>query len=398
MEKKSATRVIVCYDIVVEFYFYGVYKRKGIHMNYSFKERVKRKLVSIGRKNLILRILVIPLLFVSMFLIRSAEHLMHNAKRLAFMALTFVTFVVYSSFSFPMFIFSEESENRYGFVYDEFSEVVLVEEQYVDLERVELGDVELDNEELPDDVGITVSDGDGLLEESTNSDWYDADDILMNSERRENWDKDRAARRAARSEKEAVPLDYSKDDWKLILVNKQRPIPDDYSFELGTIKGSMKCDERIIDDLLDMIQDAKDDGVNLVIRSPYRSDDRQVYLFNRHIKSYMRMGMSYLEAYQLTSQAVTLPGSSEHQIGLALDITCDYYGSLNEGFGDTEAGKWLAENSSKYGFILRYPLGKEYITGIEFEPWHFRYVGVDAATIIANEQITLEEFWDDYVH
>ena len=146
-----------------------------------------------------------------------------------------------------------------------------------------------------------------------------------------------------------------------------------------------------------MIQAAKETGVNLVIRSPFRTSDRQVYLFDRHMKTYMRKGMSYLEAYQLTSQAVTVPGASEHQVGLALDITCDYYDSLNEGFGDTEAGKWLAENSYKFGFILRYPAGKESITGIEYEPWHFRYVGEEAATVIAQSGITLEEFWEDYV-
>ena len=111
----------------------------------------------------------------------------------------------------------------------------------------------------------------------------------------------------------------------------------------------------------------------------------------------MGQGMSYMEAYKLASQAVTVPGASEHQIGLALDIFCDTYTSLDEGFADTEAGKWLAEHSCEYGFTLRYPSGKEYITGIEFEPWHFRYVGKDAATIMKDENICLEEFWDKYL-
>jgi D-alanyl-D-alanine carboxypeptidase len=81
-------------------------------------------------------------------------------------------------------------------------------------------------------------------------------------------------------------------------------------------------------------------------------------------------------------------------VGLSLDITCDTYPSLDAGFGDTTAGQWLAANGADYGFILRYPLGKEYITGIEYEPWHFRYVGSDAATVIMEEGITLEEFWE----
>lgn len=185
---------------------------------------------------------------------------------------------------------------------------------------------------------------------------------------------------------------FDKSDWKLVLINKQHSIPEDYEFTLGTIKGSMKCDERIIPELTELLQDAKADGVNLVICSPYRDYDRQIVLFNRKIKAYMKKKMSYMEAYRLTAQAVTVPGASEHQIGLALDIICDTYASLNDGFGDTEAGKWLAANSYKYGFILRYPLGKEDITGIEYEPWHFRYVGKDAAVYMYQNELTLEEF------
>lgn len=191
--------------------------------------------------------------------------------------------------------------------------------------------------------------------------------------------------------------ELSVDDWRLVLINKRYAIPDDYTFTLGyirTMKGTMKCDERIIPDLLKMLQAAKDDGINLQISSPYRDQAYQEYLFDRHIKDYMRQGKSYMEAYALTAQAVTIPGASEHQIGLALDIVCDTYTDLNDGFGDTEAGKWLAKHSCEYGFILRYPKGKEYITGIEYEPWHFRYVGTEAATIITNENLTLEEFVD----
>ena len=105
----------------------------------------------------------------------------------------------------------------------------------------------------------------------------------------------------------------------------------------------------------------------------------------------MNQGLSYMEAYKISSNTVTVPGASEHQIGLAIDFISDTYTSLNEGFGNSQAGKWLAENSYRYGFILRYPKGKEDITGIIYEPWHFRYVGIDAAEIIYNENITLEE-------
>jgi len=186
----------------------------------------------------------------------------------------------------------------------------------------------------------------------------------------------------------------SRNDWKLILINKHHSIPEGYEFPLGNINASMRCDERIIPDLLEMLKAARNDGVSLIICSPYRDLNRQEALFNRKIKAYMRQGMSYLEAYQISSQAVTVPGSSEHQLGLAIDFLTNNYSSLNEGFADTQAGKWLAEHGCEYGFILRYPKGKEYITGIEYEPWHYRYVGKEAATQIMQQNLTLEEFVD----
>lgn len=189
------------------------------------------------------------------------------------------------------------------------------------------------------------------------------------------------------------PIDAAfEDDWKLILVNKQNMVPDDYTFELGTIRGSIQADVRILNELNDMIDGAKKDGITLVVCSGCRDYRRQTTLFDKKIKNYMSNGMSYFEAYSIASQAVTIPGKSEHQIGLALDIISNTYTSLNEGFADTDAGKWLKAHSAEYGFILRYPLGKENITGIEFEPWHFRYVGKTAAQAITEQQITLEEY------
>ncbi|MCR5304270.1 MAG: M15 family metallopeptidase [Lachnospiraceae bacterium] len=191
--------------------------------------------------------------------------------------------------------------------------------------------------------------------------------------------------------------EFSSGDWKLILVNKQHPIPDGYEVTLGTLNGWQRCDERIIPDIKEMVSAASEDGLKLVIASPYRENDRQEMLFGRKIKNYMAVGMSYIDAYKKASQAVTVPGASEHEIGLALDIISPTYRSLNEGFEDTPEGKWLAENSWKYGFILRYPKGREHITSIEYEPWHFRYVGADAAKVMYEEKLTLEEFWDKYL-
>ncbi len=191
---------------------------------------------------------------------------------------------------------------------------------------------------------------------------------------------------------QGTEVEFNKNDWNLLLVNKQHTIPDDYEFTLGTIKGSMRCDERIIEPLTQMFAAAKEDGVNLIVCSPYRDMARQEYLFDRKMKTFIRSGMSYVDAYKTASITVTVPGASEHQIGLAVDIISDTYSALDIGFADTAAGQWLAQHSWEYGFILRYPLGKEDITGIQYEPWHFRYVGVDAAKVITEDKITLEEF------
>ena len=302
----------------------------------------------------------------------------NNVKRCAVIAMTGLYFVSYSSFSFPMFITNTDATIPEQ---SAAANVTLATENIVDVDDVDI----LNDEDVLGDLEEFEETPHGMEMMDT----YEASEILESTQDR-----------GEREKKENTTEDYSDyefsaDDWRLVLINKQNSIPDDYTFTLGTIKGSMQCDERIIDDVLDMLQAAKEDGVGLIICSPYRDLARQEMLFNRKVTRYMNQGMSYIEAYRLSSQAVTVPGASEHQIGLALDIICNEYTSLTEGFGDTEAGKWLAENSYRYGFILRYPKGKEYITGIEYEPWHFRYVGVEAATVITKAGITLEEFWED---
>ena len=188
-----------------------------------------------------------------------------------------------------------------------------------------------------------------------------------------------------------VAADFS-EDWKLILVNKQNPVPEGYEMNLVSINGSMQVDNRIAKPLAEMLNAAKEDGVSLMICSAYRSYERQITLFENKIKRSMRNGLSYLDAYADASYSVTVPGTSEHQLGLALDIVTPSYTSLNEGFEGTEAGKWLKAHSSEYGFILRYPKGREHITGIIYEPWHFRYVGEQAAKEITENELTLEEY------
>ena len=182
------------------------------------------------------------------------------------------------------------------------------------------------------------------------------------------------------------------EDWSLILINKKHRLPADYDFELSTIKGAIKSDVRVTRHVLDMIKGAEEDGVKLYICSPYRDFERQEELFNKKMKSYLKKGYEFDEAYDLASQTVAIPGSSEHQAGLAFDFITENYTVLEAGFADTDAGKWLKENAADYGFILRYPADKEEITEIEFEPWHYRYVGEAAAHEIMDRGLCLEEY------
>lgn len=349
-------------------------------MKLTLEERFRKRLTKFGKKNRVCRYLAIPVLAVGMFLFHSAAYLGGNVKRLAMVAMTFLLFAVYSSFTFPIFISNSEPDNGLNPISEDAQDIMLAEQVEIDLDSIELLD--------DDDV---IMEGDEYLEAHGDiGELYSAEDILEAA-------RDREAQENRQTEN-LENVEFSKDDWRLVLINKQHSIPEDYVVVLGkiqTLKGTMYCDERIIDDYLDMLKAAKEDNVALEITSPYRDSAYQVYLFNNKVNAYMKKGLSYMEAYQLTSQAVTVPGASEHQIGLAFDIVTPSFRRLVEGFADTDAGKWLAENSYKYGFILRYPKGKEYITGIKYEPWHFRYVGVEAATVITERGITLEEFWEE---
>lgn len=298
-----------------------------------------------------------------------------NTKRFACVLAVFVFFITSSSFSF----LTEEEQLGIIMKTEEWAEIQQSYEYVPTTFNIPASEV------IDDDDVLEGYDNDELDVEASELDQYSLDDILAANE---------VTKGTGRTKNSSL-TSLSKDDWQLVLVNKQHPVPEDYSFTLGTIKGSMKCDVRIIDDLMDMMQAAKADGVNLVVCSPYRDYNRQTVLFNRKIDYYMEKNYSYLEAYKIASMTVTVPGASEHQIGLALDIVSTTYSALDEGFGETKAGLWLKEHCDEYGFILRYPQGKEYITGIQYEPWHFRYVGKVAAENIMERNITLEEFLED---
>ena len=178
------------------------------------------------------------------------------------------------------------------------------------------------------------------------------------------------------------------DDWQIRLVNRDNPLPDDFTVELENLDASRKFDKRAIEPLKQMICDMRDQGIkNIWAQSTYRSIEYQKGLYEKSINKYLKQGKSQEEAQKLTDEYINKPGTSEHHLGLAVD-----FNNVDEGFENTKAYKWLLENASDYGFILRYPKEKENITGIEYEPWHWRYVGPEHAKKMKEQNLCLEEY------
>lgn len=355
-------------------------------MKKTFREKMIAYFTGVGKKHKLLKYPSIVMLSASLFFYYIGRHFVTNGKRYASMFFVGIFFVSSCSFSFAVFA------ERTGFtsVQETYSAVVGTS----DISLAEVTPIPVKTEAL-------LEEKKGSSEYETTDvaqiEAYTLDDLLEHHEH----DHDAEAYEKRVEEQAGTVTDtesvFDQSDWRLVLINKHHPIPDDYDFKLGTFTSGMRCDERVIEDLLLMMQAAKKDGLNLVVQSPYRTSDHQEDNFNNKIRKYMRQGLSYMEAYKVSSRVITVPGCSEHEVGLALDITSETYLQLEQGFADTKEGKWLAEHSHEYGFTLRYPEGKEYITSIEYEPWHFRYVGREAASVMKEEGICLEEFWDKYL-
>lgn len=177
--------------------------------------------------------------------------------------------------------------------------------------------------------------------------------------------------------------------WNLILVNRNSYIPDDYKVELTELSNGEKVDSRIYPELQEMFNDARAQGYGLFVREGYRTQEEQQQLLDEKIEAYENEGKSKSEAKKLAEQWVAIPGTSEHQLGIAVDINADTTKSSSD-----DVYSWLAENAHKYGFIKRYPSDKTDITGVINEPWHYRYVGKEAALEIYSQGMCLEEYID----
>ena len=178
-------------------------------------------------------------------------------------------------------------------------------------------------------------------------------------------------------------------EWNLVLVNKQHPLRmDEDDIQLTELANGERVDTRMYPYLQEMFDDARSEGVYPVVNSGFRSKEEQQRVYDDKMAAYKAEGLSRREAKRETELWVNVPGTSEHQLGLAVDINAK---GKNDG---DQVYQWLHDNAYRYGFIKRYPSDKTDITGVANEPWHYRYVGREVAAKIHEQGICLEEYLD----
>ena len=183
-------------------------------------------------------------------------------------------------------------------------------------------------------------------------------------------------------------ITIDEEEWYLTLVNSSYRIPDSYEPDLVYVCGSgERLDRKVAEHYEKMYNAAKEDGVNLAPCSGYRSYELQERNYNNKVSFYESQGYSNKDAKVKAATIIMPPGSSEHNLGFAMDIVC-----VDEWFEGTAEFKWLTENAADYGFIMRYPKDKQDITKVIYEPWHWRYVGVELAKELKDSGLVLEEY------
>ena len=187
-------------------------------------------------------------------------------------------------------------------------------------------------------------------------------------------------------------------DWNLVLVNRENQLAEEIPMEFYLTESGYQIDSRIQEPYSQLMEAGKAAGMDLTMVSGYRSIEQQQANYDVNYQNFLASGLSEEEARTKTEGYIALPHASEHTTGLAVDITSTALANQEGNSGllpDLEnypEGLWLKENAPKFGFILRYPKEKEAITGINFEPWHFRYVGIENAMYMTENNLTLEEY------
>ena len=184
----------------------------------------------------------------------------------------------------------------------------------------------------------------------------------------------------------AAPAQADPADWRLTLL------PEGYQPTLATVENGYQVDQRCADHLEAMLAACREAGLSPVLCSAYRTQEKQTALYENLVGKRMAQGLSREDAETQAAKEVARPGTSEHQLGLVVDIVDASYQLLDTHQEDTPVQQWLMEHCWEYGFLLRYPPDKGAVTGIIYEPWHYRYVGRDHAQAIGQAGLCLEEF------
>lgn len=193
--------------------------------------------------------------------------------------------------------------------------------------------------------------------------------------------------------KPVISDDQTATAWNLVLINGDHPLSEDFTApELTQLRNNQSIDSRVYPALQEMMDAARAAGYQPLICSSFRTWDKQEQLFQKKVQSYLDQGYAYAEAEEQAAFWVARPGTSEHQAGLAVDIVDTNYQILDEQQEKTAVQQWLMAHCAEYGFILRYPTDKNNITGVGYEPWHYRYVGTEAAKEIMEQGLCLEEY------
>lgn len=250
-----------------------------------------------------------------------------------------------------------------------------------------------DKDSSSDSTSVSV----GEIADSTD----ESGDVSSDSTEESSSEESSSEEEPSSEEQNVTDMQKPEQTWSTMLVNVWSYMPEGYVPEVRRVYNcgadtGKDFDVRAADALELMLSDARAAGYNMYLVSAYRTYDYQVGLFNRKLNEYKNAGYDDETAYSEASQWVAIPGTSEHCIGLAADIVSSTWyntnSDLTHSFEDTEHFEWLYEHCADYGFILRYPKGKESVTAITYEPWHYRYVGVEAAKYIMENNLTLEEF------
>lgn len=191
---------------------------------------------------------------------------------------------------------------------------------------------------------------------------------------------------------EPVTEPIPRDEWYMVLANNSNQLPSTYAVPQTATVGEAAVDSRIADALRQMVSDAAAAGIQLVPTNGYRTVAEQQSAWDRRVKSFLDQGLSQQEAEERALDYTSRPGASDHNTGLGMDIVSRDHPAKDAAYAETAASQWLVEHAAEYGFIQRYPADKELETGMDYEPWHYRYVGPDQAAKIKASGLCLEEY------